>query len=134
MKSILKIALGIILAFILIIVGITACTSTAINEMEKETEKEKSCLVIQNSELVNEGDEYFAMKYIKGTAKNTCDDTISYVQIDAITYDADGNQIDGGLGLDNTNDLKGQGTWQFEIWVDDNTNTYDLTITNNVFE
>ena len=134
MKSVLKVVLGVILSFIIILVGITACTSSIVSDIEKETAKEKTCLVIQNSQLVDESNEYFTEKYIRGTVKNTCDESIGYVEVEATTFDVDGNQLDGGFGIDNINDLRGQGTWNFEIWVDDNTNTYELKVTNDVFE
>lgn len=136
MKSILKIALGIVLANIIIFVGFIGCVGSAVNDIEEKTKKEKSCLVIQDSELVDASGEYYVIKkYIKGTIKNICDKPIDYVEVKAITFDINGNQINnGGLQMDYVSDLKEQGTWQFKIVVDEDADKYELKATNDALE
>ena len=43
---------------------------------------------------------------------NNTDKEQSYIQIEYVLYDADGNQV--GTALANTNHLKAGGTWKFE--------------------
>ena len=50
--------------------------------------------------------------YIEGTVKNNKDKDYSYVQIEFICYDKDGNNL--GTAIDNTNNLLGQQTWKFK--------------------
>ena len=50
--------------------------------------------------------------YIEGTVKNNRDKDYSYVQIEFICYDKDGNNL--GTAIDNTNNLLGQQTWKFK--------------------
>ena len=50
--------------------------------------------------------------YIEGTVKNNRDKNYSYVQIEFICYDKDGNNL--GTAMDNTNNLLGQQTWKFK--------------------
>lgn len=50
--------------------------------------------------------------YIEGTVKNNRDKDYSYVQIEFICYDKDGNNL--GTAVDNTNNLLGQQTWKFK--------------------
>ena len=129
MKSFLKIVLGVVVSAIIIFIGFVGCVSSSINEMEEEEKKEKSCLVIQEDRLDVESDEWSTDKYIRGTVKNTCDESIDYVEVEAILFDINGNQINNDFT--NTTNLKGQGTWLFEMWVDDDTDKYELTVTNN---
>lgn len=53
----------------------------------------------------------FAYK-ITGTLTNNTDKEKSYIQIEYVLYDADGNQV--GTALANTNHLKAGGSWKFE--------------------
>ena len=50
--------------------------------------------------------------YIEGTVKNNRDKDYSYVQIEFICYDKDGNNL--GTAIDNTNNLLGNQTWKFK--------------------
>lgn len=49
---------------------------------------------------------------ITGTLTNNTDKEKSYIQIEYVLYDADGNQV--GTALANTNHLKAGGSWKFE--------------------
>ena len=50
--------------------------------------------------------------YIEGSVKNNKDKDYSYVQIEFVCYDADGNNL--GTAIDNTNNLLGNQTWKFK--------------------
>lgn len=50
--------------------------------------------------------------YIEGTVTNNRDKNYSYVQIEFICYDKDGNNL--GTAMDNTNNLLGGQTWKFK--------------------
>jgi len=57
-------------------------------------------------------DEYGVSYYIEGTVTNKKDKEYSYVQIEFICYDSDGNNL--GTAIDNTNNLLGNQTWKFK--------------------
>ncbi len=50
--------------------------------------------------------------YIEGLVKNNTDKDYSYVQIEFVCYDKDGNNL--GTAIDNTNNLLGSQTWKFK--------------------
>lgn len=50
--------------------------------------------------------------YIEGTVKNNKDKDYSYVEIEFVCYDAEGNNI--GTALDNTNNLLANQTWKYK--------------------
>jgi len=50
--------------------------------------------------------------YIEGIVTNNTDKKYSYVQIEFICYDAEGNNI--GTAMDNTNNLLGNQTWKYK--------------------
>jgi flagellar basal body-associated protein FliL len=49
---------------------------------------------------------------ITGILTNNTDKTLSYIQVEYVLYDADGNQV--GTALANTNNLKAGGTWKYK--------------------
>ncbi len=57
-------------------------------------------------------DEYGMSYCIEGSVKNNKDKDYSYVQIEFVCYDADGNNL--GTAIDNTNNLLGNQTWKFK--------------------
>lgn len=63
------------------------------------------------SDEAGDASNQFAYK-IAGTLTNNTDKEQSYIQIEYVLYDADGNQV--GTALANTNHLKAGGTWKFE--------------------
>ncbi len=69
---------------------------------------EKFSYTVDKSYLDSSG---FAF-YIEGTVTNKKDKEYSYVQIEFICYDKDGNNL--GTALDNTNNLLGNETWKFK--------------------
>ncbi|MBE6157616.1 MAG: hypothetical protein E7160_02360 [Firmicutes bacterium] len=50
--------------------------------------------------------------YIEGSVKNNKDKDYSYVQIEFICYDAEGNNL--GTAVDNTNNLLANQTWKYK--------------------
>jgi len=52
--------------------------------------------------------------YIEGTITNKSNKDYSYVQIEFICYDKDGNNI--GTSVDNTNNLLAKQTWKFKAF------------------
>ena len=50
--------------------------------------------------------------YIEGKVTNESDKDYSYVQIEFICYDKEGNNL--GTAMDNTNNLLGNQTWKFK--------------------
>ena len=57
-------------------------------------------------------DEYNVSYYIEGNVTNNTDKEYSYVQIEFICYDKDGENL--GTAIDNTNNLLGNETWKFK--------------------
>jgi hypothetical protein len=49
---------------------------------------------------------------VRGTAQNTTDRELSYVEAEAVFLDSEGTQI--GEGLDNVSDLAAGRTWEFD--------------------
>lgn len=64
--------------------------------------------------VTNEYNDSFA-HYIEGTVINNRDYDYSYVQIEFICYDKEGNNI--GTALDNTNNLLGNQTWKYKAML-----------------
>ena len=68
------------------------------------------------------GDSY--AYYIEGVLANNTSQEFSYVQIDFICYDKDGNNL--GTALDNTNNLLGNQTWKFKaMFIGSDTKSVD---------
>jgi len=93
----------IMICFILSVV-ITGCTAVE----EKEENGENFSHEITKS---YKGD-YDIGYYIEGIVKNKKDKDYSYVQIEFVCYDKDGNNL--GTALDNTNSLLANQTWKFK--------------------
>ena len=72
---------------------------------------EKNVIYYTVSDEAGDASNQFAYK-ITGTLTNNTDKEQSYIQIEYVLYDADGNQV--GTALANTNHLKAGGTWKFE--------------------
>lgn len=111
-KHILRwVVLGI---FAVIIIGAVAGGGEDIAEEGKVSKEETN----QSSEkftyeITNEyADEFGLSYYIEGSVKNNRDKEYSYVQIEFVCYDSDGNNL--GTAIDNTNNLLGNETWKFK--------------------
>lgn len=80
----------------------------AAEQKEQEQEEQEPYTVADEAE---DRSNQFDFK-ITGTLTNNTDSKKSYIQIEYVLYDADGNQI--GTALANTNNLKAGGTWKYE--------------------
>ena len=116
-KPIGKIVLGVIV--VLVIVGAvgsmggnstdsSASDSAKPAEATQQAEEQKES---QEPYTIADTSNQFAYK-ITGTLTNNTDKEKSYIQIEYVLYDADGNQV--GTALANTNHLKAGGSWKFE--------------------
>lgn len=72
------------------------------------TNKEKFSYTVDKSYVGDYGIGY----YIEGVVTNKTDKEYSYVQIEFICYDKDGNNL--GTAIDNTNNLLGNQTWKYK--------------------
>ena len=63
-------------------------------------------------EVTNEYTDSIGTHYIEGTVKNSNDKDYSYVQIEFVCYDAEGNNL--GTAIANTNNLGSKETWKFK--------------------
>ncbi|MCR5787934.1 MAG: zinc ribbon domain-containing protein [Bacilli bacterium] len=97
--------LGLVLGIILIVVGCSKLLSDAADEIDKENKESFSHVITKEY-----SDSY--SHYIEGTVKNLKDKDFSYVQIEFVCYDKEGNNI--GTAVDNTNNLLANETWKFK--------------------
>lgn len=120
-KPIGKIVLGIIV--VLVIVGAVALwggnsTDSSASDSAKPAETTRQAEEQKEPQepytIADEAEDtsnQFTYK-ITGTLTNNTDKEKSYIQIEYVLYDADGNQV--GTALANTNHLKAGGSWKFE--------------------
>ena len=105
---------------IIVIATIGAALGGGNNENSQE---EKFTHAVTNSYA----DELGLSYYIEGTVQNNTDKEYSYVQIEFVCYDADGNNL--GTAIDNTNNLLGNETWKFKamgMFTDENVDHCDF--------
>lgn len=119
------------LSIILIVLGLIIIFSTSSGEEENNaqegsvidnnnsniTEQEENTTVQKKEKFTYEitsqyADDYGFAYYIEGVVKNNKDKDYSYVQIEFVCYDAEGNNL--GTAIDNTNNLLGNQTWKFK--------------------
>lgn len=120
-KPIGKIVLGVIV--VLVIIGAVGSmggnssdspagdTSTAAEATQLTEGKEEPQEPYTIADEAEDTSNQFAYK-ITGTLTNNTDKEKSYIQIEYVLYDADGNQV--GTAFANTNHLKAGGSWKFE--------------------
>lgn len=99
-----------VITLLIIIIGIAAIaggggSSSSNDDKPKE---EKFSHTIEKSYADSAGFAY----YIEGTVKNNKDKEYSYIQIEFICYDKDGNNL--GTAIDNSNNLLGNETWKYK--------------------
>ena len=112
-KPIGKIVLGVIVVLIIVgavgsMGGDSAKPAEATQQAEEQKEPQEPYTIADEAEDTSN---QFAYK-ITGTLTNNTDKEKSYIQIEYVLYDADGNQV--GTALANTNHLKAGGSWKFE--------------------
>lgn len=97
---------------VIIIGGIIGSNSDENNSSNKKSikseKKEKFSYTIDSAAA----DDYNLFYYINGTVTNNTDKDYSYVQIEFVCYDSQGNNL--GTALDNTNNLLGNQTWKYK--------------------
>jgi len=91
-----------IIAIIIVIVAVAA------NEDKIKEDYNKESFSHEITKQYSDGFSY----YVEGTVNNLKDKEYSYVQIEFVCYDKDGNNI--GTAIDNTNNLLGKETWKFK--------------------
>lgn len=99
-----KILIG--LFMIVVSLTLTGCTE----DLENAVKEEKF-----SHEISNEYTDSIGTHYIEGIVKNENDKEYSYVQIDFVCYDKDGNNL--GTAMDNTNNLGANETWKFKAML-----------------
>ena len=123
MKTVLKIALGIILGFVVLIGGCSALFVNSVDEAVNETidQTDKYEFIEEPTLSTNE----YGNQIIVGVIKNNTSVDKDYIQVSFTLYDADGNNI--GTAWTNTNNLKAGGTWKFEAGIlEDNVESFEL--------
>ena len=123
MKTVLKIALGIILGFVILIGGCSALFVNSVDEAINETvdQTDKYEFIEEPTLSTNE----YGNQIIVGVIKNNTSVDKDYIQVSFTLYDANGNNI--GTAWTNTNNLKAGGTWKFEAMIsEDEMATFEL--------
>lgn len=82
--------------------------SSATEQAEQDTEEQEPYTIAEEAE---DRSNQYDFK-ITGVLTNNTDAEKSYISVEYVLYDADGNQI--GTALANTNNLKAGGTWKYE--------------------
>ena len=112
-----------VILIVLLVIGIGVAASGNSDDSAKgETEKKERFTYVISSEYDNS-----FSHYIEGTVTNNNDKDYSYVQIEFICYDKDGNNL--GTAIDNTNNLLGNQTWKFKamgLFTDSKTDHCDF--------
>ena len=112
-----------VILIVLLVIGIGVAASGNSDDSAKgETEKKERFTYVISSEYDNS-----FSHYIEGTVTNNKDKDYSYVQIEFICYDKDGNNL--GKAIDNTNNLLGNQTWKFKamgLFTDSKTDHCDF--------
>lgn len=113
----------IIMIVIVVLIVIGAAGSLGGNSSDSSTDDAKKAPEAAEQTVQDEQEPYtvadetpdtsnqFAYK-ITGTLTNNTDQEKSYIQVEYVLYDAEGNQV--GTAFANTNHLKAGGTWKFE--------------------
>ena len=123
MKTVLKIALGIILGFVVLIGGCSALFVNSVDEAVNETIDQTDKYEFIEEPALTEGE--YGSQYITGIIKNTSGSDKETIMISFTLYDADGNNI--GTALATTSNLKDGGTWKFEAMIlEDGMATFEL--------
>lgn len=101
MKKVVLCMLAVLVCF-----SFTGCTE----EIENAAKDEKF-----SHEVSNEYTDSIGTHYIEGIVKNENDKEYSYVQVDFVCYDKDGNNL--GTAMDNTNNLGANESWKFKAML-----------------
>ena len=108
-------------AIVLIAIFVVAIIGGAMGNSDSDTQDSKEqtgTTSVKKEDLELEDghtgalDEYGIAYYIDGYVKNNSDKEFSYVQIEFITYDSEGNTL--GSCIDNNSGLEADGRWKFK--------------------
>ena len=108
-------------AIVLIAIFVVAIIGGAMGNSDSDTQDSKEqtgTTSVKKEDLELEDghtgalDEYGIAYYIDGYVKNNSDREFSYVQIEFITYDSEGNTL--GSCIDNNSGLEADGRWKFK--------------------
>ena len=102
----------IIVVILIIIVSVTGGAEENAKEGNVSNNNESSAEKFTYEITQQYSDEYGFSYYIEGNVKNNKDKDYSYVQIEFVCYDSEGNNL--GTAIDNTNNLLGNETWKFK--------------------
>ena len=118
----------IIVVGVILLIGIIASTagnesdeisSSEVTDNKSAEKKDTKAKVEKFSYTVDSQYNDSFSYYIEGTVVNNKDRDYSYVQIEFICYDAEGNNL--GTAIDNTNNLLGNQTWKYKAaFIGDN--------------
>lgn len=100
---------------LMLIGGVASLLGESDLQSEIQKQQQEKYSFVEEAKIIEEGNEYFKMKYIVGTIKNTTNKKTSYVQIVFNLYDKDGNVI--GSSMDNINHIEPDGTWKFKALI-----------------
>ena len=109
-------------AIVLIAIFVVAIIGGAMGNSDSDTQDSKEqtgTTSVKKEDLELEDghtgalDEYGIAYYIDGYVKNNSDKEFSYVQIEFITYDSEGNTL--GSCIDNNSGLEADGRWKFKV-------------------
>lgn len=109
MPTVLKVLIIIAFIFFIIILMIGSCAksvSDAINEVNDNSDLTYT--------ITNQYDDTFSY-YVEGNVKNNGSKNYSYVSIEFVCYDSNGNNI--GTALDSTTNLLAKESWKFKAML-----------------
>ncbi len=114
-KKMPKWAIVVIVIIVIVVVGSISDGNS--NSNNSQTSKKTNTVTKQEPLVLEDGhtgapDEYGMAYYIEGYIKNTTDKEFSYVQVEFISYDSEGNTL--GTCLDNNSGLEANGRWKFK--------------------
>lgn len=104
-----------IIIVIIVLVIIIAAAGSGSDNAAEEKESNNSSSQKNTEKFTYEISDQYSNSftyYIEGYVKNNRDKDYSYVQIEFVCYDADGNNL--GTAIDNTNNLLANQTWKFK--------------------
>lgn len=107
-----KIRIIIVLLLVIMIIAMISSGGSDEQKTNKESYKPESKENFSYTVEKSYTDEYNFGYYIEGVVTNNKDKDYSYVEIEFICYDEEGNNL--GTAIDNTNNLLGKETWKYK--------------------
>lgn len=113
--------------FLIIVFSLAGCTNKTSEKTGKNNQDEnsKKYAMLEEPKIVEEGDEYFKMKYIVGTLQNKSSKKTDLIMLTFNLYDKDGNVV--GSAFDTINSIDVDKPWKFKAAIlEDNFETFKL--------